>query len=319
MNQCWLWKTPAQVQDSGDSQTIDSPRAGGRYRVVGTVVAVWNNYDEARCASLRPKLTTWIVDQHRAGVEVPTISSDTLALVEQRRPLRHSERVERFFQMLIEQGYKVADHVRIAGLVDERTKATADRIASWIGAENDKEPGAFLRLLGDAKLLEVSNNHKWTLTAAGFERLEQAEIGGANSKQVFVAMWFGAEMDSIYAEGIAPAIEEVGYQPFRIDRKEHNNKIDDEIIAEIRRSRFMVADFTCDIFEVDGKARAEARGGVYYEAGFAQGLSMPLIWTVRANCINHVHFDTRQFAHIVWTDAADLKTKLINRIRASIR
>jgi hypothetical protein len=173
--------------------------------------------------------------------------------------------------------------------------------------------------LAEAKLLKENDHNKWTLTAEGFKRLEQSEIGGANTKQVFVAMWFDPMMEEIYNNGIAPAIELVGYVPFRIDRLEHNDKIDDKIIAEIRRSRFMIANFTCGKFVVDNIKRAEARGGVYYEAGFAQGLNMPLIWTVRADCINHVHFDTRQFSHIVWDDAEDLKIKLINRIRATIR
>ena len=60
----------------------------------------------------------------------------------------------------------------------------------------------------------------------------------------------------------------------------------------------------------------EARGGVYFEAGFALGLSIPVIWTCREDMIKHVHFDTRQFNHIVWTDADDLFTKLKNRIGA---
>ena len=45
----------------------------------------------------------------------------------------------------------------------------------------------------------------------------------------------------------------------RIDRHEHVNKIDDEIIAEIRRARFVVADFT--------HGDTGGRGSVYYEAG----------------------------------------------------
>ena len=59
-------------------------------------------------------------------------------------------------------------------------------------------------------------------------------------------MWFNTSMNDAYEEGIALAIEDAGYKPVRIDRKDHNNKIDDEIIAEIRRSRFLVADFTAD-------------------------------------------------------------------------
>ena len=88
----------------------------------------------------------------------------------------------------------------------------------------------------------------------------------------------------------------------RIDSKEHSNKIDDEIIAEIRRSRFVVADFTSE--------EDKPRGGVYYEAGFAMGLNIPVIWTCRADMIGNVHFDTRQFNHITWDDPEDLRVKL---------
>tara|TARA_R110000868_G_C10764460_1_gene754201 strand:+ start:309 stop:974 length:666 start_codon:yes stop_codon:yes gene_type:complete len=220
--------------------------------------------------------------------------------------------------MLIGQDFLISNHIRIGGIIDNDSRTTLCRLEAWIEARDEKDAASFLRVLGEANLLTKNSNHKHFLTPAGLERLEQAEIGGANSNQVFVAMWFGSQMDAAYAEGIAPAIEETGFRPFRIDHKEHNNKIDDEIIAEIRRSRFMVADFTCEILEFGGKMRADARGGVYYEAGFAQGLGMPLIWTVHSDCIDLVHFDTRQFAHIVWSNPADLKQKLINRINATL-
>jgi hypothetical protein len=96
----------------------------------------------------------------------------------------------------------------------------------------------------------------------------------------------------------------------RVDQKEHINKIDDEIIAEIRRSRFVVADFT--------SKEAEPRGGVYFEAGFAYGIAIPVIWMCRVDLIGSVHFDTRQFNHITWEGHADLYRKLRNRIGAVI-
>ena len=65
------------------------------------------------------------------------------------------------------------------------------------------------------------------------------------------------------------AITDAGYKPLRIDNVEHTGKVDDRIIAEIRRSRFLVADFSCE----SGKPR----GGVYYEAGFAEGLNIPIL------------------------------------------
>jgi nucleoside 2-deoxyribosyltransferase len=147
------------------------------------------------------------------------------------------------------------------------------------------------------------------LPVRGLVKLEEGDKA-ADSKTAFVAMWFAPEMTAAYDEGIAPAVEELGYLPVRIDRQEHNNKIDDEIILEIRRANFLVADFSCD--------DKGARGGVYYEAGFAAGLGKPVIYMVRKENLERVHFDTRQFNHVVWEDVGELREKLRNRIGASI-
>ncbi len=123
-------------------------------------------------------------------------------------------------------------------------------------------------------------------------------------------MWFDPSMDEVYREGIAPGVRDAGYEPLRIDNKDHNNRIDDELIAEIRRSRFVVADFT--------QGTLGARGGVYYEAGFAHGLNIPVIFTCRQDAIHLVHFDTRQYNHIAWGVPGELRRALMNRISATI-
>ncbi len=117
-------------------------------------------------------------------------------------------------------------------------------------------------------------------------------------------------MNGAFKAGIEPAITEAGYKPLRIDQKEHVNKIVDEIIAEIRRSRFLVADFT---HGDDG-----ARGGVYYEAGFAHGLDLPVIFTCIEDAVETLHFDTAHYNHIVWTTPEELGEKLKKRILAVI-
>ena len=123
-------------------------------------------------------------------------------------------------------------------------------------------------------------------------------------------MWFDDSMRQAWQRGIAPAIRDAGYEPVRIDQQEHVNKIDDEIIAEIRRARFIVADFT--------QGDTGARGGVYYEAGFAHGLDIPVIFTCREDSLGKVHFDTRQYNHIVWTEPEELRQSLKNCIAAVI-
>lgn len=153
---------------------------------------------------------------------------------------------------------------------------------------------------------DLHTKYKLNIIAKGWERLKELKENRADSTQCFVAMWFADEMSDFYNNGIAPAIQDAGFTPRRIDAKEHNNKICDEIVAEIKRSRFVIADFTGQ------------RGGVYYEAGFAHGLNIPVIWTVREDHLGDVHFDTRQYNHIVYDSPEDLREKLSNRIKATI-
>ena len=158
-------------------------------------------------------------------------------------------------------------------------------------------------------LTDLLDDVCYTVTGEGYRRIGEIKTN-AESTQVFVAMWFDEEMKVAYTQGIEPAIENAGYKPMRIDQKADVVKIDDEIIAEIRRSRFLVADFT--------HGKDGARGGVYFEAGFALGLGIPVIYTCREDAIDSIHFDTRQYYHIKWKDTEDLRDKLEKRILALI-
>ena len=79
-------------------------------------------------------------------------------------------------------------------------------------------------------------------------------------------------------------------------------------IILIKRSRFVVADFSVN------------RGGIYFEAGFAVGLGIPVIWLVQDNQLAEVHLDTRQYNFIIWSDNEweNLRHRLRYRIEATI-
>jgi len=145
------------------------------------------------------------------------------------------------------------------------------------------------------------------LTLRGLEIIE-LQNSSIDSKQAFVAMWFDSTMQDCYEKGIKPAVEEAGYTAVRIDLKEFNNKICDELIAEIKRSKFLIADFS------------GLRSGVFFEAGFAKGLGREVVFTVREADVDELkeHFDTRQYNHIVYDSPEDLRKKLYNRIGATI-
>ncbi len=216
-----------------------------------------------------------------------------------------STRMDYLLQFLDSKTSVIGQHIDISQVLEEILAAT-----SLINEGELRFLAEQAEEMGLVKGLE----HPWSLiiTVAGYRRLEELRGTQALSDQAFVAMWFDASMNKAWENGFKPGIEDAGYKPLRIDRKEHNNKIDDEIIAEVRRSRFLVADFTSE--------PEKARGGVYYEAGFAYGLNIPVIFACREDLINTVHFDTRQFNHIVWRkeNPEGLREKLKNRISATV-
>lgn len=167
--------------------------------------------------------------------------------------------------------------------------------------------GEYLKLLEKLGLIEFEPYQDdgdvfWVrLTLSGWDRVEELRRGGKASKRAFVAMSFHADLDAVWTEGLEPALKEAGWDPIRMDRVEHNGRIDDRIMAEIRRAGLVVADFTGN------------RQGVYFEAGFALGLGLPVVWTVAKRDLDQVHFDTRQYNHIDWVDIPDLRKRLTDR------
>jgi hypothetical protein len=312
-DECPIWKKPASVQRfRAMVYNVSSERADGTYEI-DLLAAHQMPLD----AQFRARLTTWIVDQRRGGEPNPLIDSAVLDRVSRQRPLRLSERTERFFLYLSAMRYRPGDFFYTSN--EQGRPSQLGAISAWTEAESHDDALGLIDYILSAQLAEVIGQGRFRLTGAGFVRLEDAERASPDTTQAFIAMWFGKDMEIAYTTGFDPAVREAGFTPMRIDRKEHANKIDDEIIMEIRRSRFIVADFTCPLIEdKNGVSHADARGGVYYEAGFAQGLNIPVIWTVREDLISRVHFDTRQFAHITWSDPADLRAKLRNRIGAVI-
>ncbi|MFZ4580557.1 MAG: hypothetical protein ACOYOB_19405 [Myxococcota bacterium] len=101
-------------------------------------------------------------------------------------------------------------------------------------------------LMGQAKdspgIGDPTKRFAW-LTPGGWDRFDVL-ARGVDSSQAAVAMWFDKSMDDVFDEAIKPAIGAAGYVALRIDRKDHNNRIDDEIELEIKRSAFVVADMT---------------------------------------------------------------------------
>ena len=161
-----------------------------------------------------------------------------------------------------------------------------------------------LNILEENGLVQ-SINEAFSISARGLVRAEELGASGSGS-QGFVAMWFDDSMNDAWLNGFEAGIREAGYFPRRIDSKDYIGGVSDEIMAEIRRSLFVVADYTGQ------------RNGVYFEAGFAVGLGLTIIPTCRSDQIDNLHFDIRHLNTLVWNTPAELADKLNKRIRAVI-
>ena len=267
--------------------------------------------------SLKARLTTWLIDQRRLGVDCPEVDSNTIKDSERRRPLPIRERADRFLRYLAERelfpgggfpglSYEIDRENFFIALSSFESSAYPSAIDG-----QRREIDFFADYLVEQGWIE---SYDWRghrenrLTVAGHVRLAELETTYIPSARAFIAMWFDDSMNEAWDHGIDPAVRDTGYEPVRIDRKEHLNRIDDEIVAEIRRARFVVADFT--------QGDTGARGGVYYEAGFAHGLGIPVIFSCRKDRLAEVHFDTRQYNHIVWETPEELRDRLAKRIAA---
>ena len=322
-DQCPIWGISAKILPAGsrDGVRVNSPRAGGEYFISGRaqhVVPQFTDHQKAR-------LTTWLCDERRLGNPCPKIMEYELDKIVQRKRLDISERVDRILRYIGSKTTVVGTEVplRLTRGVIHNLDLTANvdiltseycQLLAFSECTEENELVFLLDYLARTGLIERTRTNNATqgciLTVSGFARLSELDGMNKDSQQAFVAMWFDESTNDLWFNGIEPAVKTAGYEPRRIDKTHHANKICDEIVAEIKRSRFLVADFT---FGDSG-----IRGGVYYEAGFAHGLGLDVIFCCRSDCMSELHFDTRQYNHIEWQDPAGLRDELTARICAVI-
>ena len=302
---CLIWGTPAEVGYlGGDRYWVRSPRAGGRYDITGSADGmITNGYlDQAG----KSKLTTVLIDHARHQDDVPLVRPKLLEQVKEAPLLPPATRADRLLKYIATRESSSPGHpVRLGHPIVPGALAHSE---SW----NQGQIDTLVQHLEAERWLNLErtlDELQCTVTVSGHDRLAEAEeeSGGPG---VFVAMWFDTSMDDAYKNGIEPGIEDTGFVPIRIDEKKDANRIDDDIIAAIEESHFVVADMT---HGSDG-----VRGSVYFEAGFARGRGLQVIYCCRRDCIDGLPFDTRQYHHIAWDTPEELRKELAERIRARI-
>jgi hypothetical protein len=296
---CPLCEEPDVVPlvGQGDYKDCKCPTCG-TFRLTGSMLAwlrEWGSGDRR----LRAGLSAYIRQRNKVG-ETPVLTTTFNA----------REIAESYCHTVV--------HTKLRRVM-ERYEELTHAPGAWVeldtkhdyplfDAASQEEVEYLIATLDEQGLLEFDDSKQrgYRITVPGWTFLEPVSGGIAGAS--FVAMAFGQELNAAYDEGIYPALKvDCGFDSIRLDRVEHTQNINDKILADIRRSQFLVADFTLH------------RNGVYFEAGFGLGLGKTVIWTCRQNDFkDRVHFDTRPYNHILWETPSELRAKLTDRVRAVI-
>lgn len=157
-----------------------------------------------------------------------------------------------------------------------------------------------LKEVGYLRQGDTSTSFK--ISADGWKRL--SEISQKDSNQGFIAIDFSM-MD--IAVIIQNAVHICGYQDKIMNQHEHNKQIMPELLFQIRQSKFLIADLSNN------------NAGVYYEAGYAEGLGKEVIVCCKKKPEIDIHFDLKQKNTIFYTNEKNnLLFQLVRRIEATI-
>jgi nucleoside 2-deoxyribosyltransferase len=125
-------------------------------------------------------------------------------------------------------------------------------------------------------------------------------------------MKFGDEtLDQVFADCFRPAVARAGFELRKLIEHQSMGLIDNQVRAAIVGCRFVIADVT------------HSSDGAYWEAGYAEGLGLPVIYTCEASVWQdkETQFDANHMITVVW-DASNLKKTeddLTATIRATLR
>lgn len=162
-----------------------------------------------------------------------------------------------------------------------------------------------------SKTLQGGDRAFATLSFEGWEYYEQLKQGGATYRKAFMAMKFGDEQLNSVLEGFfKPAAKRAGFELTKLNDVPKAGLIDNRMRVEIQSSDFVVADLSHDNL------------GAYWEAGYAEGLGKPVIYTCEKSKFEtaRTHFDTNHHLTIIWDSAMPeaAANDLVATIRATL-
>jgi hypothetical protein len=214
----------------------------------------------------------------------------------------------------------IGKKTRFLGVAQSVTPENFHQLQAWICGVDKRTINRLVKELGTLGLLCADNTkflHTFSLelTTAGWNRFEELQQVNKESKQAFMAMKFDDEQKQFIKDKLKPIVKETGFDLLLLtDINSKENLIDNKLRVAIRQSRFLICDLT------------HCNAGAYWEAGYAEGLKLPVIYICEKkafkakNKTKRPHFDVNHQEIFQWDKNNEESIKdFLDNIKAKIQ
>jgi hypothetical protein len=296
---------------AGDSAVVACPCCG-RYRITGTAIDAlpyWN-LSASKWAAI-----AYVVKKMTYRENPPLLTIDVLRALKETAQLPHPDQIlDDFVLWAGSHSRWPGDAVDITYLEHRTLLGAVDQPAYDYMIKCVQQTGCFAATAVESvdqptRLLQCS------LTPHGWQRFRELSTSRTASRYGFMAMKYSdPELDAIVRDHFVPQVKLAGFDLQRLDQGQGAGLIDDQLRLKIRQARFLVCDLT------------HGNRGAYWEAGYAEGLGVPVIYTCRRDVFDdpthefHPHFDAAHWVTVPWdpADPAAAAVKLKITVRATL-
>lgn len=258
-------------------------------------------------------LSDWIRSKHEARIidtsgqyEIPRLDEKLVETILKQKPPNPAEQADNFVLWLGNSKHPLGELVWVQPCTHQSIMGAITPEGFELVLYHLMDEGI---LQGNkAKAMGAPGRAYVTLSFEGWQYYEELKLGTTDSRKAFMAMQYGEiKLDNIVEEIFKPAVKQTGFDLFKLPDRPKAGLIDDRIRVEIQTSRFLIADLTHE------------NRGAYWEAGYAEGLGKPVIYTCEKKKFKRLktHFDTNHHLTILW-DSDNLK-EAAEELKATIR
>lgn len=186
---------------------------------------------------------------------------------------------------------------------------------AYVGCQNNSVLNTLLSELNTTEFIKGSYSsilsvYFCELTLTGWQKYEEIKKGKTANNKAFMAMQFGdSALDKIIEDHFKHAVKQTGFELLRLNDRQQAGLIDIRMRQEIKNCKFVIADLS------------HGNKGAYWEAGFAEGVGKPVIYTCEKSIFEDndkkPHFDVNHHLTIMWD--AENPTKAVQDLKSAIR